>query len=88
MLYLCEVCGTRKELTQAEAFDSGWDYPPFIGAWGIISPRTCGECPISATVWWAVAFEKKKFEDLTATQVATVERILSEVDSEGQPVVG
>lgn len=50
----CEVCGTTALLTPDEAFDSGWDYPPRMGMWGVISPRTCGHCSIADTLWWAI----------------------------------
>lgn len=50
----CEVCGKTETLTDAEAFNQGWDYPPWMGVAGIISPRTCGDCPMTATAWWAM----------------------------------
>ena len=39
--YICEVCGKVKILTTDEAFEKGWDHPPFIGEFGVVSPRTC-----------------------------------------------
>ena len=39
-------------MTPQEAFDQGWDYPPRMGIYGVISPRTCGKCSITDTVWW------------------------------------
>ncbi len=53
-LHVCEVCGKRETLTAAEAFRAGWDYPPRMGGFGLIGPRTCGECQMKDTVWWAM----------------------------------
>lgn len=50
----CEVCGATERLTAEAAFHAGWDFPPRMGAWGVISPRTCGDCPITGTLWWAI----------------------------------
>lgn len=52
--FTCESCGRVDELTDQEAFDAGWDYPPFMGVWGIISQRTCPNCGIDTTVWWKI----------------------------------
>lgn len=52
--HVCEVCGTAALLTSDDAFAAGWDYPPSFGAWGIVSPRTCGTCPMTGTLWWAL----------------------------------
>lgn len=80
MKYVCEVCDREDDLTEDEAFNAGWDYPPFIGAWGVVSPRTCGDCGIEKTVWWALVCDKKKVEDLTEAQQSTLQRILLEVN--------
>jgi hypothetical protein len=77
--HICEACGKEELLTPKESFDQGWDYPPNMGAWGIISPRTCGTCLVDTTVWWALVCEKKSPEDLSPGQLATIERILAEV---------
>lgn len=50
--YICEVCGKEKVLTPNEAYLDGWDYPPKTGMFGILSPRTCPDCPIDQTLWW------------------------------------
>lgn len=50
----CEVCETTELLTPEEAYQAGWDYPPKMGEWGVISPRTCGGCGIDRTLWWAL----------------------------------
>lgn len=80
-LHVCEVCGVTEKLTPSQAFEQGWDYPPNMGVWGVISPRTCGDCGTDGTVWWAVVVDKKTVDDLTEQQVATVERILGEPES-------
>lgn len=53
----CESCGRTEMLTPGQAFDMGWDFPPRIGEFGVVTPRTCPRCPMSSTVWWAVAVE-------------------------------
>lgn len=80
-LHVCEACGVKEVLTPVESYDKGWDYPPNMGAWGVISPRTCGICTIDQTVWWALTVNKVSFEDLTDSQQKTVERILNEPES-------
>jgi hypothetical protein len=57
LIHICEVCGTRKILTPEQAFDDGWDYPPRIGEFGVISPRTCGDCGIEKTLYWRLITE-------------------------------
>lgn len=71
MEYLCEVCDVVANLTEQEAFDAGWDYPPFMGVWGIVSMRTCPNCPMTSTAWWAAVTGLP----LTEKHLATVERI-------------
>lgn len=78
----CEVCGTTAALTSAEAYRAGWDFPPRMGEWGVISPRTCGSCPMSATVWWAVAVDGYDSEQLSPSQRATIARLLDEKPDE------
>lgn len=73
--YECEACGRVDELTEEAAFEAGWDYPPFIGQWGTVSPRTCGDCGVDRTAWWALVTGKH----LTDHQLRTVERITQEV---------
>ncbi len=53
--HICEVCGVEEILTPKTGFEAGWDYPPKMGAFGIIGPRTCPNCPIDETVWWAIS---------------------------------
>ncbi|MCI8424633.1 MAG: DUF4248 domain-containing protein [Adlercreutzia sp.] len=78
LLHICEVCGKEEVLTPDEAFNQGWDYPPRMGAFGIVSPRTCGSCPINKTVWWDLVCEKKQTNELTPHQLETIVRILGE----------
>lgn len=81
--YLCEVCGRRETLTEEAAYNSGWDYPPFIGKWGIVSPRTCGNCAMTDTAWWYLITQGPS--DLPPHHMETVKRIVAEganVDSQ------
>lgn len=76
--HVCEVCGRTEILTPAAAYEAGWDYPPRMGQFGIISPRTCGSCPMSETVWAALTLRGVAAEDLTDAQKDVVARILAE----------
>lgn len=81
--YECETCGRKDTLTEKEAFDAGWDYPPFIGIWGVLSPRTCGNCMIDTTAYWAVILASKggkpvDVETLDERHQATIRRIAME----------
>lgn len=77
--HVCEVCGKTAMLTSGEAYWSGWDYPPEMGVWGAVSPRTCGRCGIDATVWWALMMDHKTADDLTPKQWAAVAKIHDEM---------
>lgn len=65
--HYCEVCGKKEWLTPEQAFNDGWDYPPRMGTFGILSPRTCGKCSITDTLWWKIAtnnnFDKDTLSD-------------------------
>lgn len=76
--HVCEVCGKSEVLTPAAAFDAGWDYPPRMGQFGVISPRTCGSCPMAETVWAALMLNGASREDLTEAQFDALARILAE----------
>lgn len=52
--HYCEVCGAKVFCTAQDAFDAGWDYPPQLGRFGLLGPRTCGECDITSTLYWKV----------------------------------
>ena len=78
-IHVCEVCGKTKIMTPEQAFNEGWDYPPKMGAFGIVSPRTCGNCTIEGTLWMALQSGKiKKLEDMILEQRVTLARIQNE----------
>lgn len=52
--HYCEACGKKGFITADEANNSGWDYPPNMGAFGLLSPRTCGDCTIENTLFWKI----------------------------------
>ena len=79
--HICETCGKDEILTSEEAFDQGWDYPPRMGSYGVVSPRTCGNCLINTTLWWAFSCDKIPPEELDDRHRATLQRILSEPGS-------
>jgi hypothetical protein len=78
--YLCEVCGRKEVLTEDVAYEAGWDYPPFIGLWGVVSPRTCPDCGIEGTAYWHVLREGT--ENIPANHLATIKRIMAERNPE------
>ena len=57
--HYCEVCGKKEYITAQDAFDTGWDYPPQMGHFGLLGPRTCGKCLLKDTLYWRVNTEKK-----------------------------
>lgn len=79
--HYCECCGQTKFMTPQEAFDQGWDYPPKMGVYGVISPRTCGKCSITDTVWWKLNMNKEQkvaLEDLSDKEKKVINRIIFE----------
>lgn len=78
LIHICEVCGKAKIMTPEEAFNEGWDYPPRMGSFGVISPRTCGDCNMTQTLWWALVQDNKKIKDLTPEQLIVLKRIQNE----------
>lgn len=80
-IHICEVCELEEILEADVAFEAGWDYPPRMYSFGVVSPRTCPNCPITDTVWWALAVDKKIIEDLTNKQIETLQRIAKEPES-------
>lgn len=44
--HICEVCGCEEVLDSDEAFELGWDYPPRMGKFKVLSSRTCPNCTI------------------------------------------
>ena len=57
--HYCEVCGRKEYITAQDAFDAGWDYPPHMGQFGLLGPRTCGNCLLKDTLYWRVTMEEK-----------------------------
>lgn len=81
LLHICEVCGKTEILDSEEAYDLGWDYPPMLGSFGIVSARTCPSCPIDKTLWWKLVQEKIDPKDLSEKDKKTLVRIVSEPES-------
>ncbi|MCR4708201.1 MAG: hypothetical protein K5746_09695 [Clostridiales bacterium] len=79
--HICEVCGRTEVLTPEEAFEAGWDYPPRMGAFGILSPRTCPHCSMMDTVWAALVLRQEDPDALTDDQKMTLLRIVNEPGS-------
>lgn len=77
-LHICEVCGKTEIISPEEANDRGWDYPPNIGEFGVLSPRTCGECGITDTLYWKVLNHEVKESTFTEKDYITIERIKGE----------
>jgi hypothetical protein len=79
--HICEVCDRDEILTPTEAYKAGWDYPPRMGQFGVISPRVCRGCLMNQTVWWALAMDGYTEEMLTERQRQVIARIQSEPES-------
>ncbi len=77
--HYCEVCGKKEFITAQEAFESGWDYPPQIGYFGILSPRKCGDHAITETLYWKAV--TSGLQDLTDEESDTLRRIEGEPES-------
>ena len=84
-LHICSGCGRKEVLTSDEAFEEGWDYPgihglykemPYYG-FRSLAPRTCGNCPITSSVYWRVTQGKH----LTEEDNKVIERIKNEPKS-------
>lgn len=76
--HVCEVCGLTQALDADTAAQAGWDYPPHIGRFGVIGPRTCPDCPMTATLWWALTMDQVPVRELPARHARTMERIKDE----------
>lgn len=79
--HICENCGKEEILSSEVGYKQGWDYPPKMDAFKIISPRTCGDCGIKTTLWWEIAFYKTPPEQLSEKHQETLKRILTEPES-------
>ena len=81
MIFICEVCGKTATISPEEAHCTGWDYPPFHGNYGEVSPRTCPECSMLETAWAALVIEKKSYSELNDKQRETIHRIQGEPEN-------
>ena len=79
--HICENCGKEEILTSEEGFENGWDYPPIMGSFKIVSPRTCGDCNITTTLWWELTHNKTPVDELSERHKQTLMRILNEPES-------
>lgn len=52
-----------------------------MGQFGVISPRTYPNCPITGTVWWAIAADHYTADMLSEKQREVITRILAEPES-------
>ena len=82
--HYCEACGEKVFCTAQEAFDAGWDYPPRIGSFGLLGPRTCGNCGLADTLFWKVQQQSIPLvieTNLTEDELVTWQRIKNEPES-------
>lgn len=80
--YICENCDRTEIYDNPQvAFDLGWDYPPKMYEFKMISPRTCPNCSIDTTIWWALMLENKTLSELSDKQKVCLKRILNEPES-------
>ncbi len=83
--HYCEVCGRKEFTTAGDAYDSGWDYPPQIGHFGLLSPRTCGNCSIVDTLFMKINAPGRVpivvQSELTPAELITWRRIKAEPES-------
>lgn len=79
--HYCDACGKKELLTADEAYSQGWDYPPGIYKFRLFTPRTCGDCPITGSLYWKIVVEKKSLSELTEAEAASFTRIMNEPES-------
>lgn len=83
--HYCEVCGRKEYLTAKEAFQDGWDYPPEIGQFRLLGPRTCGNCQLQDTLFWKIHNQEGLpivcEDNLTPEELVTWHRIRKEPES-------
>ena len=83
--HYCEVCGKKEFITDEEAFVSGWDYPPKMGLFRMLGPRTCGNCQMEDTLFWKIQTSRKlpivNEAKLNENELATWRRIKGEPES-------
>lgn len=73
--HICEACGKEEGLTPEEGFQKGWDYPPRMGVFGVLSPRTCEACNVTTTLWWRLTTGAVTADTLTEADIKLVERV-------------
>ena len=76
--HICEVCGKIEVIDSDLAFDEGWDYPPRMGSFRILSPRICNNCDVENTVWFAPTVDGKALDELSTKQIDVLMRINNE----------
>lgn len=64
-----------------EAYLSGRDYLSFMGTYGVVSSRTCPDCPMMETVWTVLMLRKIPYEALTDRQNEVIQRINGEPEN-------
>ncbi len=83
--HYCEICGRKEFITAGDAFDSGWDYPPRMGRFGMLSPRTCGDCSMAGTLYLKINSPGRLpivlENELTPEELITWRRIKAEPES-------
>lgn len=83
--HYCEVCGKKEFMTAKDAYDSGWDYPPDMGCFGLLGSRTCGECRMTDTLFWKINTSGRLpivcEGELTPKELVTWRRIKGEPES-------
>lgn len=83
--HYCEVCGKKEFITDEEAFVSGWDYPPKMGLFRMLGPRTCGNCQMEDTLFWKIQTSRKlpivNEAKLNENELVTWRRIKGEPES-------
>jgi len=79
--HICENCGKEEVLSAQEAYYKGWNYPPIMGCFKSVSPRTCENCGIKTTLWWELKVNKRPVEQLSEKYLQTLKRIWGEPES-------
>ena len=83
--HYCEVCGKKEFITAQDAYDSGWDYPPQMGFFGLLGPRKCGNCSIVDTLYMKIHAPGRLpvviEDELTPEELVTWRRIKGEPES-------
>lgn len=83
--HYCEVCGKKEFITAQEAYDSGWDYPPHMGHFGLLGPRTCGNCLLKDTLFWRVNTDKELPLPLVVEKALSPEELVTWKRIKGEP---